>query len=132
MVLAEKDYECEGYTALYAVKYHNVSTLMTILRCPRAHYKAVWSALSGITTFKKEPCSLSVVHLAGTIRSVQQALVQRNLALLKKELAMTTLPGKLSSYSMTHLLIAWIAVEREKIERKWREIKKSLQDLARW
>lgn len=76
------------------VKYHNVSTLMTILRCPRAHYKAVWSALSGVTAYKKEPCSLSVVHLAGTIQSAQKALVKHNLSLLKKEQSAATSQGE--------------------------------------
>ncbi len=78
-----------------AVKYHNVLTLMTILRCPRAHHEAVWSALSGVTAFKKEPCSLLVVHVAGTIRSAQQALVQHNLALLKKELSTASSQGRM-------------------------------------
>lgn len=73
----------------HAVKYHNVSTLISIVRCPRAQHRAVWSALCGVTSYKKEPCSLSLLHLAGTIRSAQKVLVKHNTALIMEELSHT-------------------------------------------
>ena len=69
------------------MKYLNVSTLVTILRCPRAHYRAVWSSLSTITSYKGEPCTLIVLHLGGTIQSSQKALVKHNAAVLKREVS---------------------------------------------
>lgn len=68
------------------VKYHNVLTFITIVRCPRQHYCAVWSALSGITAYKKEPCALSLLHLSGTIQSSQRYLVKHNAKGLKQSL----------------------------------------------
>ena len=67
-----------------AVKYHNVSTLVTMVRCSRAHYRAVWSALTGVVAYKSEPCTLALLHVAGTIQSSQRALLKHNMATLKK------------------------------------------------
>lgn len=66
------------------VKYHNLSTLVTIVRCARAHHRAVWSALCGTVSYNKQPCTLSLLHLAGTIQSSQRTLVKHNLAAIKK------------------------------------------------
>lgn len=83
------------YTCPLSVKYLNVSTLVTILRCPRAHHRAVWSALTAITSYHGEPCTLTLLHLGGTIQSTQKALIRYNTVTLKKAMHCATSHSKL-------------------------------------
>jgi hypothetical protein len=69
----------------FAVKYHNFTTLRTLVRCPRAHHRAVWSALSGVTAYRSEPCALTLLHVSGTIQSSQKALLKHNMAAIKND-----------------------------------------------
>lgn len=40
-------------------------TGVAIVRCPRAHHRAVWSAIATITTLQGTPCSVTLKHLGG-------------------------------------------------------------------
>ncbi len=69
---------------VYAVKYLNVATLMMMVRCPRAHCNGVRTALTLVSSYHGEACSLTVVHVAGSIRSAQIAQLKRNKKMLTK------------------------------------------------
>lgn len=75
------------------IKYMNAVTRVLILRCPRDHHKAVWSALTTITSLKQTSCAVHVVHVGGTIRSCQRALVKHNQHKLKEMIEMASDPG---------------------------------------
>ena len=75
------------------IKYLNAVTRVLILRCPRDHHKAVWAALTTITSFKKVPCVAHVLHVGGTIRSCQRALVKHNQSKLKEMIRAAANPG---------------------------------------
>ena len=75
------------------IKYLNAVTRVFILRCPRDHHKAVWAALTTITSLKKVPCASHVLHVGGTIRSCQRALVKHNQLKLKEMIQEASNPG---------------------------------------
>ena len=75
------------------IKYLNAVTRVLILRCPRNHHKAVWAALTTITSLKKVPCAAHVLHVGGTIRSCQRALVKHNQVKLKEMIQGASNPG---------------------------------------
>lgn len=75
------------------IKYLNAVTRVFILRCPRDHHKAVWAALTTITSLKKVPCAMNVLHVGGTIRSCQRALVKHNQDKLKIMIQEASNPG---------------------------------------
>ena len=43
----------------------NVLTRVAIIRCPRAHHRAIWSAVSTITNIEKIPCAINMLHVGG-------------------------------------------------------------------
>jgi ribonuclease P/MRP protein subunit POP5 len=66
------------------VKYLSPATSTFILRCPRAHYQMVWSALTYITHLPRaskgaEPraCVMKVVRVSGTIRKAEEEAIRR-------------------------------------------------------
>ena len=87
------DYGLASVQQSLNVKYLNAITRVFILRCPRDHHKAVWSALTTITSLKKVPCAAHVLHVGGTIRSCQRALVKHNQIKLKEMINIASNPG---------------------------------------
>ena len=87
------DYGLASVQQSLIVKYFNAVTRVLIVRCPRDHHKAVWSALTTITSLNKTPCATRMVHVGGTIRSCQRALVKHNQQKLKKMIDTTSNPG---------------------------------------
>ena len=76
------------------IKYLNAVTRVMIVRCPRDQHKAVWSAITTITSLKRTPCAAHVIHVGGTIRSCQRALVKYNQQKLKEMIETTSNPGR--------------------------------------
>lgn len=69
---------------LSSVKYFSNATSTFILRCPRAHYRIVWAALSFMTQLpsvkgvqKRQDCVMRVVRVSGTIKKAENELVRR-------------------------------------------------------
>ncbi len=84
IISSQESLERYLYVFLSAVKYLNVSTMVLIVRCPRAYYRAVWTSISGVTSYDGEPCSLALLHIGGTIRSCQKALIRYNTRVLRE------------------------------------------------
>ncbi len=81
-------------TCTHAVKYLNVLTRVLILRCPRAHHRSVWGAVSTITQLNSTLCAFRLLHLAGTIRSCQRHLVNHHRTQLREIIKGATNPGR--------------------------------------
>ncbi|TPX71886.1 hypothetical protein SpCBS45565_g00820 [Spizellomyces sp. 'palustris'] len=64
--------------ASFTVKYYSPHTQTGIIRCARESYQMLWAALSFITKIRNRPCIFCVVHLGGTIKSVQQVALRRD------------------------------------------------------
>ncbi|KAJ3043210.1 RNA-binding protein pop5 [Rhizophlyctis rosea] len=60
-----------------SVKYFSPFTNVAILRVARDHLQMVWAAITFITSIQKRSCIVRVVHVSGTIRSVQKVAIQR-------------------------------------------------------
>lgn len=87
------DYGLASVQQSLNIKYLNAVTRVMIMRCPRDHHKGVWSALTTITCLNKIPCAAHVIHVGGTIRSCQRALVKHNQLKLKEMIATASNPG---------------------------------------
>ena len=87
------DYGLASVQQSLTVKYFNAVTRVLIVRCPRSNHKAVWSALTIITSLSKLPCAMRMLHVGGTIRSCQRALVKHNQCKLKEMIDMASNPG---------------------------------------
>lgn len=62
------------------VKYFSLATSTFILRCPRAHYQLVWSALTfmdHVPVKDGRPCIFRVVRVSGTIRKVEEEAIRQ-------------------------------------------------------
>lgn len=86
------DYGLASVYRSLSVKYLNVLTGVAIIRCPSAHHRSVWAAISSITSLQGTPCSISLIHLGGTIRSCQRHLVIYNRVQLNKMLTSAKTP----------------------------------------
>ncbi|KAI9596886.1 hypothetical protein BDF19DRAFT_437085 [Syncephalis fuscata] len=58
------------------VKYFNPRTGLGIIRAPRNHFQLAWAALTFMQKIRGKPCSIRVIHVGGTIRSVQKHAIQ--------------------------------------------------------
>ncbi|KAJ3175616.1 hypothetical protein HDU87_006114 [Geranomyces variabilis] len=65
-----------------AVKYFSPWTNTGVLRCARDHFELVWAALTFVTQLKGKSCTFRVVHVGGTIKSVQQETLDLDRRLL--------------------------------------------------
>ncbi|KAG5928710.1 hypothetical protein E4U53_002598 [Claviceps sorghi] len=73
-----------------SVKYLSLATSTFILRCPRAHYQMLWSALTcmdRIPVKDGHACIFRVVRVSGTIRKVEEEAIRqaRQLILAARE-----------------------------------------------
>ena len=87
------DYGLAAVQQSLNIKYLNAVTRVMMIRCPRDHHKGVWSALTTITSLKGVPCAVHMLHVGGTIKSCQRALVKHNQHKLKAMVASATNPG---------------------------------------
>lgn len=79
------DYGSGVLAAGLSVKYFSSATSTAIIRCPRAHYRLAWAALTFVTELppaKKgapsgERCVLRVLRVSGTIKKVEDEAVRR-------------------------------------------------------
>ena len=53
----------------------NILTRVAIIRCPRAHHRAVWSAISTITNIDKVPCAINMLHVGGLSHKIADDLM---------------------------------------------------------
>ncbi|KHN97938.1 Rpp14 family [Metarhizium album ARSEF 1941] len=75
-----------------SVKYLSLATSTFILRCRRAHYQMVWSALTCMDRVPANggrPCIFRVVRVSGTIRKAEEEAIRqaRQLILAAKDQA---------------------------------------------
>lgn len=87
------DYGLAAVQQSLNVKYLNAVTRVLMVRSPRGHHKAVWSAMTTITSLKGVPCAIHMLHVGGTIRSCQRALVKHNQLKLKEMIGSASNPG---------------------------------------
>jgi ribonuclease P/MRP protein subunit POP5 len=79
------DYGSGVLAAGLSIKYFSNATSTAIVRCPRAHYRLTWAALTFITELPPaskgaavgERCVFQVVRLSGTIKKVEEEAVRR-------------------------------------------------------
>ncbi|QUC16649.1 uncharacterized protein UV8b_00890 [Ustilaginoidea virens] len=74
-----------AFEGTLSVKYLSLATSTFILRCPRAHYRMLWSALTcmdRIPTKDGRPCIFRVVRVSGTIRKVEEEAIRQARQLL--------------------------------------------------
>jgi ribonuclease P/MRP protein subunit POP5 len=62
--------------SLLAVKYWNPATGLAIFRMSRAQLRLVWTSLTLLTQLNSRAVSIRVLHVGGTIRSCQRALIR--------------------------------------------------------
>ncbi|KAG5982791.1 hypothetical protein E4U55_001329 [Claviceps digitariae] len=84
------DYGLGAFEGTLSVKYLSLATSTFILRCPRAHYQMLWSALTcmdHIPVKDGHACIFRVVRVSGTIRKVEEEAIRqaRQLILAVKE-----------------------------------------------
>jgi ribonuclease P/MRP protein subunit POP5 len=79
------DYGSGVLAAGLSIKYFSNATSTAIVRCPRAHYRLAWAALTFITELPAEKrgasngekCVFRVVRVSGTIKKVEEEAVRR-------------------------------------------------------
>ena len=78
------DYGSGVLAAGLAVKYFSNATSTVIVRCPRAHYRLAWAALTFTTELPADrkgtagqPCIFRVVRVSGTIKKVEEEAIRR-------------------------------------------------------
>lgn len=62
------------------VKYLSLATSTFILRCPRAHYQLLWSALTfmdRVPVKDGKPCIFRVIRVSGTIRKAEEEAIRQ-------------------------------------------------------
>ncbi|KAK2595936.1 RNA-binding protein pop5 [Conoideocrella luteorostrata] len=89
------DYGSGAFEGTLSVKYLSLATSTFILRCPRAHFQMLWSALTcmdHIPTKDGRPCIFRVVRVSGTIRKAEEEVIRqaRQLVLAAKQHADNT------------------------------------------
>ncbi|MBN3306852.1 POP5 protein, partial [Amia calva] len=79
---AHGDYGSAVFSQSLAVKYLNTQTGVVFLRCRKSYYRVLWSALPFINRLDSRshnvPCSLTCLHVGGTIRTLQKFLIRYN------------------------------------------------------
>lgn len=79
------DYGSGVLASSLSIKYFSNATSTAIVRCPRAHYRLAWAALTFVTELppqnKRGPsgenCVFRVVRVSGTIKKVEEEAVRR-------------------------------------------------------
>jgi ribonuclease P/MRP protein subunit POP5 len=80
------DYGSGALASGLAVKYFSNATSTAIVRCPRAHYRLAWAALTCLTEMPSvrrglgggERCVFRVVRVSGMTRKVEEEAVRRS------------------------------------------------------
>lgn len=65
----------------FVVKYFNPQTSLCIIRCARDHHRSVWTAIT-LTNKIKAKVTLTCIHIGGTIRACQKAVLKHHKKLL--------------------------------------------------
>merc|ERR1711915_293916 len=60
------------------VRYANPYTGMFFLRCKRDFHQQIQAALTSMTLFKKQRCTIQIVHSAATLKRAEKWLLERN------------------------------------------------------
>ncbi|ERF71603.1 hypothetical protein EPUS_00592 [Endocarpon pusillum Z07020] len=79
------DYGSGVLAAGFSIKYFSNATSTAIVRCPRAHYRLAWAALTFVTELpgatkgptEGERCVFRVVRVSGTIKKAEEEAVRR-------------------------------------------------------
>ncbi|QYS93976.1 Ribonuclease P [Trichoderma simmonsii] len=80
VLLLYGDYGAGALEGNLSVKYLSLATSTFILRCNRAHYQLLWSALTfmdRVPVKDGRPCIFRVVRVSGTIRKIEEIAVER-------------------------------------------------------
>jgi len=76
-----------GIVGKLSIKYTNEDISVVIIRCNRASLKIVWSSMSLITNIESTDVAFRVLHVAGTIKSVNKIFLDfRSKQIMKHEL----------------------------------------------
>ncbi|XP_056585534.1 ribonuclease P/MRP protein subunit POP5 [Triplophysa dalaica] len=81
---AHGDYGSALFNIGVNVKYLNALTGVVFIRCRKAHYRLIWSALPFITHLENRgqpqnvQCFFNCIHVGGTIKTSQKFLAQYN------------------------------------------------------
>ncbi|KFH43417.1 Ribonucleases P/MRP protein subunit-like protein [Hapsidospora chrysogenum ATCC 11550] len=76
------DYGSGSLDASLSIKYLSLATSTFIIRCPRAHYRMLWAALTflhhvPIAHGSGRPCIFRVVRVSGTMRKAEEEAIRR-------------------------------------------------------
>ncbi|KAH7017729.1 Rpp14/Pop5 family-domain-containing protein [Ilyonectria destructans] len=74
------DYGSGALGGSVSVKYLSLATSTFILRCPRAHYQLLWSALTfmdRVPVKDGKPCIFRVIRVSGTIRKAEEEAIRQ-------------------------------------------------------
>lgn len=79
------DYGSGVLASTLSIKYFSNATSTAIIRCPRAHYRLAWAALTFVTELPAGgkgmssgvKCVIRVVRVSGTIKKVEEEAVRR-------------------------------------------------------
>ncbi|XP_046840226.1 ribonuclease P/MRP protein subunit POP5-like isoform X2 [Xenia sp. Carnegie-2017] len=86
MKSVENAYGDFGYGCIkmtFKVKYVNPYTGVVFVKCSRDYYRMLWHAITFVKKINGRQCSLTTLHLGGTIKSCQRYLLKYN----KKQLS---------------------------------------------
>ena len=85
----------------FSVKYYNALTGLLLIRASRDHYRLVCECLPFLTNVKNRPCSLTRLHVGGTIRSCQKAaLVHNRHRILETETTKVLTPAQVAAQQL--------------------------------
>ncbi|XP_051525961.1 ribonuclease P/MRP protein subunit POP5 [Myxocyprinus asiaticus] len=79
---AHGDYGSALVNLAFSVKYLNALTGVVLIRCRKANYQLIWSAIPFITYLENRgqrvQCFINCLHVGGTIRTCQKFLARYN------------------------------------------------------
>jgi ribonuclease P/MRP protein subunit POP5 len=72
------DYSLGRVMSQLSVKYYRNKTGMAIIKAPHVDFNMVWAAITLLKTVQGIPVSVSVRHVAGTVRNCQEWIIAMN------------------------------------------------------
>lgn len=76
------------------VKYFSLDTGIAIIRINKEYYKEAWTSLFFLTTLRKQPCKVTILHTSGTIKLIQKQAILHDRMAIKALIANDSLSPK--------------------------------------
>ncbi|KAG6051801.1 hypothetical protein E4U17_006036 [Claviceps sp. LM77 group G4] len=114
------DYGLGAFEGTLSVKYLSLATSTFILRCHRAHYQMLWSALTcmdHVPVRDGHACIFRVIRVSGTIRKVEEEAIRQARQLILAARRYADGASQNSSLRLMHEKSALDIVDEEGSER---------------